>query len=155
MEGTKGDVAVAGYEGWIAIESFEFGVDHAMSQGGKAGTASMNLGAPTLSEIVLTKTLDGASANLFRESLTGKPAKMTIAFLQTAARETARYLTWTLDNALITGYSISGDADDCPGEVIEISFARITLQHDRLDPKSGKPTPGTAVGWDRVMSKPV
>ena len=84
---------------------------------------------PSISEVVVTKAQDGASGNLFRASCGTDPLKaakpVQIDFMATA-QDTDPYLSFSLDNALISGYSRSSGGDR-PSESISLNFTKITM----------------------------
>ena len=65
----NGDVTTDGYKDWIELNSFQFGVSRAVSSG--AGGNTRESSAPNISEIVVTKYFDKASAKLYQDSLAG------------------------------------------------------------------------------------
>ena len=66
----KGNVTAKGYEDWIDISSFQFGVGRGISM--EVGQmANREATRPSLSEISLSKLMDGSSGGLFKESVSG------------------------------------------------------------------------------------
>src|SRR5947209_18299144 len=66
----QGDVTADGYQGWIELDSFQWGVgrDIASPTGSSADRESS---APAISEIVISKVLDTATNKLLSEAYQG------------------------------------------------------------------------------------
>ena len=62
-----GDVTTDGYKDWIELNSFQYGVGRSVSSG--AGGNTRESSAPNISEIVVTKHFDKASAKLYQDFL--------------------------------------------------------------------------------------
>ena len=65
FKGIPGAVETHGYEKWIELNSFQYGVGRAVSSG--AGGNTRESSAPNVSEIVVTKHFDVASAKLYQD----------------------------------------------------------------------------------------
>jgi len=68
--GIEGDVAATGHEGAIQLNSFQWGIGRGISSPGAGGGREAS--APTVSEIVVTKTFDFSSVPLIREAFIGE-----------------------------------------------------------------------------------
>jgi type VI secretion system secreted protein Hcp len=124
----KGEVKEPAHRGWIELMSVRWGVGRAINT---PEGASREGSAPSVSEIVVTKTQDSASTRLFNESLAGKGQKVVIEFV----KDGTVYLRLELTNTLVSGYSISGGAREGrrPMESLSLNFTKIEF----------KQTPGT------------
>lgn len=66
----KGNVTAKGYEDWIEVDSFNFGVGRGISM--EAGAmANREASRPSISEVTVTKRIDAASGGLFKASVSG------------------------------------------------------------------------------------
>jgi type VI secretion system secreted protein Hcp len=125
IDGIKGQVSTKGYEESIALESAQFGASRNL--GTFTGT-SREVGTPNISEIVVTKMLDSASTALFRNSLLGDPFPMVELFFtrDKGGGEQEAYLKITLEQVLITSYSLSGSSGvDAPMESLSLNFLTV------------------------------
>ncbi len=147
----KGDSTVPGHEDWITCDSLQFGVGRSinMSGGGKDRETSN----PSFSEFTLSKSTDAASPELFFQAICGKSlGKAHVHFVQQAGagEDPQIYLTYELDGAIVSSYSISSGGDR-PTESVAVSFTKITKKYDAFD--GSKRTTGTAKKWDLMANK--
>jgi type VI secretion system secreted protein Hcp len=145
-DGIDGDVTTAGHEKWIEVHSFQWGVGRGMTNSGGSG-ADREGSTPSVSEIVLTKDTDGASPNLFRASLGKPPADegktVNIDFVKTDTSQPEPYLQLTLDNCLVSGWSISSGGDR-PTESVTLNFTKVEFKNTGMGPANETGSPDTA-----------
>lgn len=148
----KGDVTAKGFENWINLSSFQFGVGRGISMG--VGTMSnREVSLPSLSEIVVTKSFDPATPLLLKHSMaSGDGVTVEIALVRTGAAEPEEVGRFTLENVLISGFSMSG-ADGAPAESISLSYAKIVADLKGAD-KANKNGQAIKVGYDLALGKP-
>ena len=93
--------------------------------------------SPTVSEIVVTKSMDSASMALWRESLHGEGVTIQIDFVKSGGA----YLTYTLQNSLISFYQ--------PGvtESLTLSFSKMTFDTHGAGPDVSRHAEGFMKGW--------
>jgi type VI secretion system secreted protein Hcp len=126
-----GDVTAKGHEKWIALESAQ------LSRSNRDGSM------PDISEIVVTKFQDCASASLFRAVIEGKGEKAQIDFVRSnegGAQEV--YLSLKLGNTLISSYNSGGKTRDGSNafETLALNFQTIEYgYHTASAPLSGSP----------------
>lgn len=153
-EGVEGNVTADGYEKHIAVLSCQFGVSRAISM--EAGNLSNREATrPTISEVTLTKLADNSVTSIFKEAVTGSAGKeVTIKFVRTGADKVQEYMSYTLENCLVSSYTISADAENEPVENISLSFSKLMINYNDFDDsnKSGSPQ---RVGYDLKMAKPL
>lgn len=142
-----GNVTAKGYEDWIEVDSFNFGVGRGISM--EAGAmANREATRPSLSEITLTKRIDAASGGLFKSSVSGdEGVKVEIHVVQTGASSVEKYAVYSLEDAIISSYSISASAGGPPQESISLSFAKIEADLNHAD-KTNKNPKNMRVGYD-------
>ncbi|MBS0644707.1 MAG: type VI secretion system tube protein Hcp [Acetobacteraceae bacterium] len=148
----KGDVTAEGYKDWIEVNSFQWGVGRGISSPIGA-SADRESSAPSVSEIVVTKALDTATGALLTEAYQGEGVEVVIEFTKTDAGQLEKYLTYTLSDTMISGYSISSGGDR-PTESISLNFAKIECAPQKAD-KDGKVTSADAVTYDIGLAKVV
>jgi len=141
----KGDVTAEGHVGWIEVNSFQWGVGRGISSP-TGGSSDREASAPSVSEIVVTKPTDIATVNLLTESLEGEGQDVTIDFCKTDKGALNVYLSYTLNNTMISGYS-SSSGGDRPQESISFNFTKIQCRDVSLGSKNEDGSPAT-VGYD-------
>jgi type VI secretion system secreted protein Hcp len=153
-EGIKGNVTADGYKDHIAIDSVQFGVGRGISM--EAGNLSNRESTrPSLSEITLTKAADNSVTAIFKEAVTGSAGKkVVIKFVRTGADKVQEYMDYTLENCLVSSYSMSASAEGEPMESISLSYSKIMINYSDFDKtnKSGNPQ---RVGYDLESAKPM
>jgi len=153
-EGVKGNVTADGYKDCIAVDSVQFGVGRGISM--ESGNMSNRESSrPSVSEVTLTKKADNSVTALFKEAVTGSNGKkVSIKFVRTGTDKVQEYMDYTLENCLVSGYSISAEADDEPVETLSLSFTKIMINYNDHDAtnKSGSPQ---RVGYDLETAKPL
>lgn len=149
-----GNVTAKGYEDWIEVESFNFGVGRGITM--EAGAmANREATRPSLSEITLTKRIDAASGGLFKSSVSGdEGVKVEIHVVQTGANAVEKYAVYSLEDAIISSYSISASAGGPPMESISLSFAKIEADLNHAD-KTNKNPKNMRVGYDLSTATPL
>jgi type VI secretion system secreted protein Hcp len=147
-----GDVTAAGHEKWIEVNSFQWGVGRGISSP-TGGSSDREASAPSVSEIVVTKPIDIASAKLLDESLEGEGEDVTIDFCKTDKGQLNVYLSYTMNNTMISGYSISSGGDR-PQESLSFSFTKIACRDVSLGAKNEDGSPAT-VTYDVGLAKTV
>jgi len=138
-----GDVTEGGHDKWIEVNSLQWGVGRGVSSA--TGSASdRESSAPSLSEVTVTKDLDSASPKLLTEAFqgdgNGDAASVQFDFCRTASGKLQIYLTITLTNVIISGYSTSSGGDR-PSESVSLNYVEITNNFIPMNPDG---TPGNA-----------
>ena len=153
-EGIKGNVTADGYKDHIAILSAQFGVSRNISmEAGKM--ANREATRPNISEITLTKLADNSATAIFKEAVTGSGGRTyKLKFVRTGADKVQEFMTYELQNCLVSGYSISADSENEPVENITLSFSKVMINYNDHDAtnKSGSPQ---RVGYDLELAKPL
>jgi type VI secretion system secreted protein Hcp len=123
----SGDVTTPGYQGWIEISSFSFGIGRPMSGSGGPGKVSIG-------DIDVTKATDVATVSLVKEITAGSVTKsVTIVFLKlnpNGAQEP--YFEFALDDTLITKYSFGPAAAAGATEVLGQPLPDFPLPNESL-----------------------
>jgi type VI secretion system secreted protein Hcp len=144
-EGVKGTATAKGHEGskgWIEIQSCQFGVNrHVTTPTG--ATRDREASAPSISEIVVTKMNDDSSVDLFKASLAGEGKKSVIHFVKAGENQFDPYLELTLEEALISSFSVSSGGDR-PMESLSINFTKIEYKATPYDEKGKAGSPATS-----------
>jgi type VI secretion system secreted protein Hcp len=153
-EGIKGNVTADGYKDHIGVDSVQFGVGRGISM--EAGNMSNRESTrPSLSEVTLTKVADNSATAIFKEAVTGNAGKkVVIKFVRTGADKVQEYMDYTLEDCLVSSYSMSASSEGEPMESISLSFSKIMINYSDFDKtnKSGNPQ---RVGYDLESAKPL
>jgi type VI secretion system secreted protein Hcp len=145
-----GDVTTDGYKDWIELNSFQYGVGRAVSSGGGGNTRESS--APNISEIVVTKHFDKASAKLYQDSVAGTfDTKVEIKMNTTTKNKTETFLSFELTDCGVSSYSLSSGGDN-PMESLSLNFLKVMVTPTPLD-KSGQIKKGDVVSYDLLAMK--
>jgi type VI secretion system secreted protein Hcp len=148
----KGDVNAEGYADWIQLNSFQWGVGRGINS--PAGSAAdRESSAPSVSEIVVTKLTDCSSTKLLGEAYHGEGVKVEIDFVKTDKNQVETYMKYTLDDCLISGYSLSSGGDR-PSESLSINFTKVEFKNISMKDKNDTGDPDT-ITYDLALSKVV
>lgn len=147
-----GDVTASGHEGWIEVNSFQWGVGRGISSP-TGGSNDRESSAPSVSEIVVTKPADIASAPLLNEAFQGEGVDVTIDFCKTDKGVLEVYQTYTLSETMISGFSTSSGGDR-PSESLSFNFTKIEYKFINMKAgnDAGSPYP---VSYDLAQAKVV
>jgi len=130
----SGEVTTKGYEKWIEVDSFHWGLGRAVSVGGGGGSKRES-SAPSVSELVLTKTMSVDSPLLLKEAIGGKAADVKIELTQTdASGKHIAFQKYVLHETLVAAYSISSGGDR-PRENFTLNFAKFDSEYVDIDSK--------------------
>lgn len=140
----KGETTQTTHKEWIEVNSFQFGVGRGISMG-VGGGSKREASAPSVSEIVVTKTFDIASPLLYKEAIGGKAVDVKIELTQTDnSGKHISFQKYILNGTLISGYSVSSGGDR-PSESISLNFAKIDSEYLNIDDKFVAKTTGHVI----------
>ena len=151
----KGDVSAEGHkgtDGWVEVNSFQFGIGRGISSP-TGGASDRESSAPSVSEIVVTKPMDKSSYRWMEEALWGEGQAVQIDFCKTDKDKLEVYTSYKLENAMISGYSVSSGGDR-PSESISINFTKILYEFFEMGVKNATGDTPKA-GWDIAEAKKV
>ncbi|HYE34296.1 type VI secretion system tube protein Hcp [Methylocaldum sp.] len=148
----KGDSTVASHTDWITVDSLQFGVGRAISTSGVG--KDRDTSNPSFSEVTISKSMDVASTELWRQAVCGKSlGDCTIHFIQTGGTDAKGqvYLEIILADAIISSYSASSGGDR-PSESISISFNEFKITYSSFD-EGGTAKKGETKGWNLMKNE--
>jgi type VI secretion system secreted protein Hcp len=145
-----GDVTESSHKQWIEVNSFQWGVGRGISSP-TGGSSDRESSAPSVSEIVVTKPSDSASSKLLDESLEGEGQDVTIDFCKTDKGKLEVYMSYTLNDTLISGYSLSSGGDR-PQESLSFNFVKVAFKLVDNTATGASGTPST-VTYDIGLGK--
>jgi type VI secretion system secreted protein Hcp len=147
----KGETTQLTHKEWIEVSSFQFGVGRGISSG-VGGGSKREASAPSVSEIVVTKTFDISSPLLLKDAVGGKAVEAKIELTQTDdSGKHVAFQKYILTNTLISGYSVSSGGDR-PSESISLNFTKIDSEYLSIDDKFASKTTGHVI-YDIAESK--
>ncbi len=148
----QGDVLTKGFDNQIQLDSFQWGVGRAISS--PTGGTTREASAPSVSEITITKVMDKSSPLLLQSSLVGQPVgPVTISFVKQTGTGLVTYAQYTLENVLISGYSVSSGGDN-PTESLSLSFTKVAFKFTPTNPDGSPGTP-IQVTYDLTLARVV
>ncbi|MCF6338461.1 MAG: type VI secretion system tube protein Hcp, partial [Gammaproteobacteria bacterium] len=111
--------------------------------------ANRESSTPEFSTIHIEKREDISTVGLFRSSVAGSKGKQaTLHFVRTGADELIEYMTYTLDNCLISQYLIyDTEFNKRPHEKIQLSFSSILISETARD-ANNSPVKTVRSGYD-------
>jgi type VI secretion system secreted protein Hcp len=141
--GIEGEAAQQGHEREIEIASFQMGM---ANQGTAAFGGGGGAGKVTFQDISIAKMLDKASSGLMLACASGKHIpQITITFVRRGEKP-QDYLTVTLSDVLISGYSTSAGGD-VPMESLSLNFTKVEFKNVGMGP-TGQTAPGGVFTYD-------
>ncbi len=151
-EGIEGNVTAEGYSKHLAVDSFQFGVSRGISM--ETGNAvNRESTKPNYSEVVVSKPVDNSCTSIFAEASYGSVGKKIKAkFVQTGSDKVDEYMTYTMENCLVSSYSISASGDGVPYESICISYTEIEVNYSDYDATNAQASP-QRVGYSISAAK--
>lgn len=154
-EGIKGNVTAEGFADHYKAESFSLGIARNLSMTSGA-TGNRESEAPTLSEVTLTKLADNSATELFKDAVGGSKGsqgkQVEIKFVQTGTEGEEVFLTYTLQNAMVSSYSVTSHGSDTPCETITLSYTEIECRYSDYDEANNLSSPTTA-GFNISLGK--
>jgi len=152
IDGIKGKVTAKGHEEWIDVSSLQWGVGRAISSA--VGTsADREASKPSISEVSVTKLMDESSPMIFAEACVGKGKKVLIDLCTVGTDSIDPYMSYELEDCMISGYSVSSGGDR-PSESVSLSFTKMTMKFIPYD-KNGKPESPLPAGYDMAKGTKV
>lgn len=137
----NGEVTAKGYEKWIELLSCQWGVGRGISAGA-GGASKREASAPSVSEIVVSKTMDAFSPLALKEAIGGEGVQVKIEFTRTDQKGNHQaFQKYILENTMISGYSISSGGDR-PSESISLNFTKFDSEYIKVDDKLKPETTG-------------
>lgn len=128
-----GDVTASGFEKWIELNSFQWGVGRGIGSA-VGGDANREASAPSISEVQISKQMDIASAQLLQDATGGTlNTKVTIKFATQTKNKLETFLVYELENCGISAFSTSSGGDK-PSESLSLNFTKVTMTWSGLDP---------------------
>lgn len=155
-EGIKGNVTAEGFQNQINITSVSSAVARRVEMQ-PGNVANREITRPRLSAIKLEKDYDNSSASFFKESgATSTGKKVILHFVHTQDKQLQEYMSYVLDDCVVSGYSVKADRgkDGVPLERITLSYSKIVVSHTQYDKTNMAGSP-VRTGYDLSLGKAV
>jgi type VI secretion system secreted protein Hcp len=152
FEGVKGNVTAEGYKDHIAVDSVTFNANRQISME-PGHMTNREATRPSVNAISISKKADISVTALFKEAMGGSTGKkVVIKFVQTGSDKVQEFMDYTLENCLISGYSMIAGAESQPTETIQLSFSKILVNYRDAD-AANKSTSPQRTGYDLAAAK--
>ena len=142
-------------DNWISIDSVSFGFGRSISMD-VGNVSNAEVGVPSISEISISHTLDGASPALQTAFFAPEEKGAKIFILMTKTKRDGSgvqpAMEIALESARISSYSFGG-ANGSGQESLTISFTKITCSHFVEDENGKLSTSPKIVGFDLAEAK--
>ncbi|AGI24846.1 Hcp family type VI secretion system effector [Pseudomonas sp. MT3] len=150
----KGDSLLAGFEDKIEIMSYSHNV--AMQVTNDVSNSERTSGKPHIGEFTLTKFVDTSTPTLNEYCCSGKAIPTAILTIGRNAAEgdgkVMPFITYTLNNVVLSNVSVSGGAGGKPVETLSLNFTKIKWELTAQKDDGSKE--GTAAStWDMAANK--
>lgn len=150
IEGIQGDVTAKGkdFSGCFEIDSFSVGVSrHTSMVVGSNKNREYN--TPQFQELSISKSMEGATADLFGLSLGNKGVKVEVFFVKTNEQGKADdvYLTYEFEDVLVSSYSMGASKHGDPQENMSFVYDVIKMIHTPLEKNNKKGSQNLQQGY--------
>ena len=149
-----GDATEQNHKQWIKINKLDFGASRKLSAE-PGNIANRESTRPAITELTVLKAMDSSSSLLFGEACTGKAQnQITIDICKTGNSGLSTIATFTLENAIVSGYHLDTSADvkttkkddkeittTSPMEKVTFSFDKIEMKTTPYGPQGEQRTP--------------
>jgi type VI secretion system secreted protein Hcp len=147
----KGEVTAAGYKDWIELGSLQWGVGRGIAAG-VGGASKREASAPSVSEVVVSKTMDAFSPLALKEAIGGEGVQVKLEITRTDGKGNhVAFQKYILDGTMISGYSVSSGGDR-PSESISLNFTKFDNEYIKIDDKFSPTTTGHYI-YDLTTAK--
>ena len=138
LKDIPGESTDGGHKDWILIESMSSPIHRSVPEGAK--DQQRTKGHTTLGDVVVVRQLDKSSTKLQENCANGTFFKeVEIHFCTTVKNKQEPYLTYKLQDVIITSYSFHGveSGQPLPSEQITLNCTAAEWNYVVVDPKTG------------------
>lgn len=151
IEGVQGGATASGYEGWIEVHAFEWGVAQAL---GAPTGATRATGRPSFEPLAVSKPVDQATPLLAQGCAAGTHYREAELVFFAAGSTTPSGTVKLGDVTISASHAGRGDTPNAM-ETLSLSFARIEWSFIGVDPRTGRATGEVKTGWDVAANRPL
>ena len=140
LDGIQGETTNAAHPGEIDVDSFDFAVSNATSEGAGGGGGA---GKATFAPIKFTKTFDKSSPALLKAVATGQHIRSAVFSFKRPGAD--GFLTYTLQDVAVSSYEqgVDGPLE----EQVALTYSKISVSYL---PVAGPPL--VTAGWDVLQN---
>ncbi|MBL7794949.1 MAG: type VI secretion system tube protein Hcp [Saprospiraceae bacterium] len=130
IDGVDGESTDAKCRECIHIESFSWGATNPSATGAHGAGGGGGAGKVSVHDISITKMNDKSSPDLMQAAASGQHIKEAKLTCRKAGGDQQEYLTYTLEDVLVSSYSTSGQGSSSgrPMESLSLNFTKVTFQ---------------------------
>jgi type VI secretion system secreted protein Hcp len=148
----NGDVETAGFDKWIELNSFQWGVGRGIGSP-VGGAQNREASAPSISEITVSKRMDITSVPLLMDAVLGElNTKVEIKFTTTTKNKTTTFLAYELTDCGLSGYSITSGGD-MPTESLSLNFTKILETFSGMDAATQAKPVSTTINLAKITAE--
>jgi type VI protein secretion system component Hcp len=129
IDGVDGTSKVTGHDKWIQCGELHWEAGRPIAT--ETGKTSDRTGTVMqCQDVTIVKDMDSSSAKLFELACGTAGKKIEIHFVSGAGVDAKSYSEWTLENALVSKYAVSGgvNGQDKAFETLTINFVTIEIK---------------------------
>jgi type VI secretion system secreted protein Hcp len=148
----KGTVTTVGFKDQVELNSCSFGASRSIGMSKRSDT-NRGHAEPNVTEISCTRSWDPlSSVLLLQDALAGVgDHKVTISFTTTSKNVVLAYLTYELEEVVVSNYSVGAGGESQPSESFNLNYTKITVTPYEV--KDGKATKKDPVNYSLPMMK--
>lgn len=146
----EGEASDARHKGWSIMHSLSAPLER---RTGGFEQAERAVGATTVSQVTVVKDLDAATVKIQKALVSGqKLPKVKIELCTTVNSASQPYLTYELDDVIVTGYDLQDPLDEKrlePTEKVTFTYSKVTWTYGKFGTdgsSQGKVTESYTVG---------
>ena len=125
LDGIDGDSLTRGYEKWIEVLSFSWGVTQAASRSFGSG---LSAGKATFQDLHFVANFSKASPEIFKRCATGEHIKTGVLSVRKAGEKPLEFYKVRLTDVLVSSYQDGGGGGgEVPMEQISLNFADVAI----------------------------
>jgi type VI secretion system Hcp family effector len=150
ITGVNGEVTEPAYEGWIAVDSFNYGVTRpGRVPDGRRPDPANHRG------LTISKGADKATPFFYLHASSGEPIEEVVLAVVRTTADSHSIQEYRLSNALVTSVQTGGtrNASARGAEKVTFSYQSIEWAYVRSDPVTGRLASEVAIQWDRSQSE--
>ena len=150
----KGEAVDNEHKEWIEVLSVQQGVSRPVSGAGSTRAS----GDARFQDLSVTKWIDKSSPDLMLSACEGKVfPEATLVVRRSAGSNRTTYLTYRLNDVLVTSATVSGDTGDTspqPTESVSLNFTKIEYEYTDYDPVARRTNYSNRVSCDVPAEAP-
>jgi type VI secretion system secreted protein Hcp len=141
----------------IELLSYSHGVSMPLSGGAVSGPARTS-GRTQHQDFTVTKYVDQITPNLNLYCSGGNNIPKAVIEVYQASQDGAaskpvKFMTYTLENVIVSSVSVGGSGGDLPTETVTLNYAKIAWAFNTQDNKTNKATADKTTSWDLFLNK--